>query len=155
VKWVDKVTVKPLTQEWTLHLEGKLIEEMDRGTFESGSAPGCHGQSFTDTKAQVWSGVPLWLLVGRVDDDIKHDGPAFNDAMAASGYTVEVISSDGTSVTFDSKRVARNDNIIVANSVNGNPLNDADFPLRLVGSDLKENEGLGKIVSIIIHFPTQ
>jgi hypothetical protein len=154
VKWVTRVTVKPLAQEWTLHLEGKLIEEMDRGTFESGANPGCHGQSFTDTKAQEWKGIPLWLLVGRVDDDVKHDGPAFNDALVDEGYTVEVISSDGTSVTFDAQRVARNDNLIIANLVNGNPLNEADFPLSLVGSDVQENEGLGKIVSIIVHFPT-
>jgi hypothetical protein len=152
VKWVTKVTVKPLSREWNLYLEGQLIEEMDRGTFESGANPGCHGATFTDTKSQQWNGIALWLLVGRVDDETRHDGPAFNDTLVDTGYTVEVVSADGSSVTFDAKRVARNDNLIIANSMNSNPLNDADFPLKLVGSDVQENEGLGMIVSIIIHF---
>lgn len=153
VKWVNQVSIKPLAAEWTLHLEGFLTEDMDRGTYESGIAPGCHGVDWTDGKAQVWTGLPLWLLVGRVDDEIKHDGPAFNDAKAAAGYTVIITSADGSTVSFDSKRVARNDNMIVAGVVNGNQLPESSFPLKLVGSDVTDAESIGQIVSIVLQFP--
>lgn len=152
VKWVRKISVKPMVQEWTLRLEGKLTEDMDRGTFESGANEKCHKAVFTDEKAQEWQGIPLWLLVGRVDDDVKHDDGAYNDDLADKGYTVEVVASDGYSVTFDSARVKRNDQLMVAFLVNGNPLTEKDFPLKLVGSDVQKKEGVGAIAKIIVHF---
>ena len=140
-----RLEIRDLGQDWSLHLEGTISEDMDRATFESGAAPNCHGVTWKDDKAQDWLGIPLWLLVGRVDDDIKHEGPAFNDALSAAGYTIEVVASDGYTVTFDSARVQRNNNIIVAFQVNGNPLPDKYFPLRLVGNDLAKNEMVGMI----------
>jgi len=151
VKWVTTLEVKSLGEEWTLHLEGAITEEMDRATFESGASPNCHAGTWTDDKAQPWVGIPLWLLVGRVDDDVQHNGPAFNDALADAGYTVHVVASDGYIVEFDSARIMRNDNILVAITVNGNPLPDQYYPLRLVGSDLKKNEMAGKIMKIVVH----
>ena len=151
VKWVTKLEIKNLGEEWSLHLEGARNELMDRATFESGASPNCHGATWTDDKAQDWTGIPLWLLVGRVDDDIAHDGPAFNDELAKTGYTVDVVAADGYTVSFDAARISRNDNIIVANMVNGNPLPDKYFPLRLVGSDLQKSEMAGSIEKIIVH----
>ena len=78
--------MKAIVQEWTLMLKGKLTEEMDRATFESGSAEGCHGQEWTDAEGNMWTGIPLYLLVGRVDDDIAHEGPAYNRDLAEAGY---------------------------------------------------------------------
>jgi DMSO/TMAO reductase YedYZ molybdopterin-dependent catalytic subunit len=140
--------MKSLVQEWTLAANGGITDTIDRATFESCSAPQCHGATWTDDKAQDWVGVPLYILVGGVDDDIKHEGPAFNDALADAGYSVDVIARDGYTVTFDSARVKRNPNIIVAHSVNGNPLDDKYFPLRLVGADLQKNEMTGMITEI-------
>lgn len=151
VKFVNLVEVKLLSTDWSLHLEGAINELMDRATFESGASPKCHGVTWTDDKAQEWVGIPLWLLVGRVDDTVKHEGPAFNDALADMGYTVDVIASDGYTVSFESGRIKRNDNIIVAYLVNGNPLPDKYFPLRLVGSDLQKNEMAGMIETIKVH----
>lgn len=151
VKFVNKIEVKSLGEEWFLQLDGALSEKMDRATFESGASPNCHTASWTDDKAQVWAGIPLWLLVGRVDDAIIHEGPAFNDGLAAMGYTVDVVASDGYTVTFDSAKIARNDNLIVAHLVNGNPPPDKYFPLRLVGSDLAKNEMVGMIAQIVVH----
>jgi hypothetical protein len=151
VKWVTTLEVKSLGEEWTLHLEGAITEGMDRATFESGASPNCHAGTWTDDKAQPWVGIPLWLLVGRVDDEVQHNGPAFNDALADTGYTVDVVASDGYMVSFDSARVKRNDNILVAITVNGNPLPDQYYPLRLVGSDLQKNEMAGKIAKIVVH----
>ena len=76
-----------------------------------------------------------------------------NEALANAGYTVDVVASDGYTVTFDAARLLRNDNIFVANKVNGNPLNEDDFPLRLVGSDLERSERVGAIAEIIVHLP--
>jgi DMSO/TMAO reductase YedYZ molybdopterin-dependent catalytic subunit len=153
VKWVTNLEIKTVEKSWNLHLEGAINELMDRATFESGSAPNCHGVSWKDDKAQDWSGIALWLLVGRVDDAIKHEGPAFNDALAKAGYTVDVVGSDGYTVTLDSARIARNNNILVAYKVNDTPLPDQYYPLRLVGSDLSKKEMVGKIAKIIVHVP--
>jgi len=153
VKFVNKVEVKPLGKEWALHLEGAINELMDRATFESGSAPNCHGVSWKDADGQEWSGIALWLLVGRVDDAIKHEGPAFNDKLADAGYTVDVVASDGYTATFDSSKIKRNDNILVAYQVDGNDLPEKYFPLRLVGSDLTKKEMVGSVEKIIVHVP--
>jgi DMSO/TMAO reductase YedYZ molybdopterin-dependent catalytic subunit len=153
VKWVTKLEVKSTGESWSLHLEGAISELMDRGTFESGASPNCHGVTWTDDKAQEWAGIPLWLLVGRVDDAVKHEGPAFNDALADAGYTVDIVANDGYTVSFESARIKRNDNIVVAYLVNGNPLPEKYYPLRLVGSDLQKNEMVGMIAKIVVHVP--
>ena len=148
VKWVTTVETKSMVEEWNLQAEGAISETIDRASVESCGAPQCHGTSWTDDKAQEWVGVPLWLLVGAVDDEIAHEGPAFNDALADGGYSVEVVAADGYTVTFDAARVKRNDNILVAFKVNNNPLDEKYFPLRLVGSDLQKNEMAGQIATI-------
>jgi hypothetical protein len=149
VKWVSKLEIKDLGLDWFLNLEGAVTEKMDRATFESGASPNCHGTSWTDEKAQEWKGISLWLLVGRVDDEIRHEGPAFNDELAKEGYTVDFVATDGYTVSFDAARINRNDNIIVAMSVNDNPLPDKYFPLlcrimfwrRRIGGKVSKDRG--------------
>ena len=153
VKWVRGIDVRDFGEDWLLHMEGAMPSDIDRASFESCSAPGCHVATWTDDSAQDWTGVSLWLLVGWVDDEIQHEGPAFNETLANAGYTVDVVSVDGYTVTFDAARLLRNDNIFVANKVNGNPLNEDNFPLRLAGSDLARNERVGAIAEIIVHLP--
>jgi hypothetical protein len=148
---VREITVKTLAAEWTLDMEGVITDTLDRGSFESCATGQCHPSMWVDEKAQTWNGMPLWLLVGRIDDDDKHSDNAFNEALAEKGYTVEVIGKDGYSVMFEIARLVGNSNIMVANQVNGNPLNDADFPLRLVGSDLGKKEAVGGIETIVLH----
>lgn len=148
VKWVTQIAVKPLAQEWKLPLGGAITEDMDRGTFQSCAAASCHGKTWTDEKNQVWSGVPLWMLAGRVDDEIKHGDNSYNQKVADKGYQVHVVAVDGYKVALDSSRVNRNNNILVAYLVNNNPLDEKNFPLRLVGSDLKTNEMVGRVAKI-------
>jgi DMSO/TMAO reductase YedYZ molybdopterin-dependent catalytic subunit len=153
VRMIDELKVKPLISDFVLHLEGAINEDIDRASYEAGSAEKCHFASTKDNKAQEWDGLPLWLLVGRVDDEVKHGKGAYNDKLADAGaYTVEVIAKGGKSITFDSKRIKRDNNIILAYLVNGNPLPDADFPMRLVGSDIKPEESIGQIEKIVLHF---
>jgi hypothetical protein len=155
VKWVNQIAVKSLAQEWQLPLEGAIKEDMDRGTFQSCSAPSCHGAAWTDDKAQDWSGVPLWMLTARVDDETKHGDGAYNDKLADQGYTVHVVAADGYEVTLDGARIKRNNKIVVAYLVNNNPLDDKYFPLRLVGADLQKNEMVGQIAKITIRMAQQ
>jgi DMSO/TMAO reductase YedYZ molybdopterin-dependent catalytic subunit len=154
IKWVNQIVLKSLGQTWTFHAEGAVAEEVDRGTFESCTAPGCHRATWTDERAREWSGVPLWLLLGYVDDEVKHGDDAYLEALAEAGYPVDVVAADGYTMTFDSTRLHHNDNILVADKMNGNPLEDKDFPLRLVGSDLQGNEMVGQIAQILLHLPT-
>ncbi len=148
VKWAEQIELRSLAEEWTLELIGALTEEIDRGTFESCTAPGCHQAAWTDEKAQEWTGVPLWLLLGYVDDETKHDDNAFAADLAEQGYPVEVTAADGYTIALDSPHLAGNDKILVANQVNGTPLVDDNFPLRLVGEELSKKEMVSQIVRI-------
>jgi hypothetical protein len=147
VKWVRKVVLKPLAAEWNLKLEGNIKDEVDRASFESCSAPKCHGVTWKDEKAQTWAGVPLWLVVGRMDDEQKHEN-GFNQKVADAGYDINVIAADGYTVALPSSKVTRNQNILLAVTVNGNPLQDKEFPLKLVGSDLDKKQLVGGVVKL-------
>jgi hypothetical protein len=153
VKWVTQLRVKSMAEDWVLHLEGALTDECDRATFESCTATNCHGETWTDDEGQQWSGIPLYYLAGRVDDEIKHKGPAYNRELANAGYDVDIIATDGYSTTITSGEMYYNDNIMVANMVNGAPLPEEDFPLKLVGSDVSGKQSVGQIAQIVLHLP--
>lgn len=153
VKWVNKVEIASVGSTWTLEMEGAILSEIDRASYQSCASPGCHGIDYEDDNGQTWSGVPLWLLVGEVDDADSHSDTAFSDALADEGYTVEVIAEDGYSTTFESEMIKYNGNILVAYLVNRSELPDEYYPLRLVGGGLEKNQLVGQIVKIIIHFP--
>jgi DMSO/TMAO reductase YedYZ molybdopterin-dependent catalytic subunit len=151
IKWVREVIIKAAAADWTLHLEGAMVEEMDRGTFESGAAPNCHLAEWADADGNMWGGIPLYYLLGRVDDDNKHETGAFDADLAGQGYQVDVVAADGYKVTFDSTTLLRNKTIILAYIMNGQPLEDEYFPLRLVGSSLKKAEMVGAVAQIVLH----
>lgn len=153
VKDVRRVSVVDFGREWTLDLEGVLTEHMDRATFETGAVMGCHGFTWTDERAMRWDGIPLWLLVGRVDDQNVHETGAFNRSLAAAGYSVDVVTDASEVVTLTSARLAENNEIILAHRVNDNPLDAEHFPLRLAGADLEESERVGRVTRIVIHLP--
>lgn len=146
VKWINKLEVKSLVADWNLALSGGIEATMDRATFES--CVGCHKATWTDDKAQVWTGIPLWLLMGYADDEVKHQGPAFNEALALAGYKVEVVAQDGYKAVLDSAPLSRQNGVVVASLVNDNPLPEQYAPLRLVGADLKKSEMVGAIGQI-------
>ena len=60
VKWVTKVEVKPVVVGWSLALTGAIQDTVDLGSFDSCSAPNCHGVTWKDTNGVTWSGVPLY-----------------------------------------------------------------------------------------------
>jgi len=148
VKWVVKVEVKPVAANWFLHLEGAITEEMDRATFESGSSPHCHLKVWTDEEGNEWEGMPLWYLLGRVDDAVRHESRAFDEDLAEAGYTITITAVDGYSIELQSQPAAFNDEWIVASSMNGGDIPDKYFPLRLVGEGLDKGQMIGAIESI-------
>jgi DMSO/TMAO reductase YedYZ molybdopterin-dependent catalytic subunit len=151
VRFINKLSLKSVAEDWTIDLQGAITDTVDRGSFESCSTSKCHQVSWQDTKSQVWSGTPLWALVGRVDDQAKHDTGAFNSELAKQGYMIEIVAKDGYSVKLDSNKVAKNNNILIANTMNGNALTDKDSPLKLVGADLTTKEMVGGVAKIILH----
>jgi DMSO/TMAO reductase YedYZ molybdopterin-dependent catalytic subunit len=150
VRNVTKLTLEPVNRAWSLELEGARTEMMDQATFESGAAPGCHGVTWKDAQGRAWSGIPLWLMVGRVDDARQHGTGAFADDLAA-GCTVDLVGAGGVRVSFTGERLSRNDGILIAYRLDGAPLTGAAFPLQLAGADLREGERLGGIVKLVIR----
>lgn len=136
---------------WDLKLEGARTETISQEKFERGVAEKCHGLKYIDGQGKIWKGIPLWLLVGRIDDDDKHGKGGFNDALADKGYEIEISSADRT-VKFSSKEIKRNNDIIVANKMNDAAVPDEMAPLVLVGSGVDASRRLENIISIKLTF---
>jgi DMSO/TMAO reductase YedYZ molybdopterin-dependent catalytic subunit len=152
--WVKKIEIVPSVKPWTLSVAGFIDEKIDLAGFESCSSQSCHGTSWTDDQKRVWDGIPLWLLVGRVDDANSHSNEtkAFNDATADAGYEVQVVAADGYSQTFTSSDIKRNNNVIVSFRRDGGPLPENQWPLRLVGPNMSSKQMVGQITSIRVVF---
>ncbi|NOQ32827.1 MAG: hypothetical protein GQ567_01315 [Methanosarcinales archaeon] len=149
---VVRITVNPTIGGWNLELVGAITEMVNKTAFEDSVA--CHNASYTDSENRTWEGIPLWYLVGRVDDEIQHGVGAFNDTLAQKGYSVKVIAGDGWSTCLDSADIARNDGYIVANKLNGSALPENTssgkfcWPLHLQGTNVTGGQQVGNIVEI-------
>jgi DMSO/TMAO reductase YedYZ molybdopterin-dependent catalytic subunit len=153
VKWVNKVEVKPVGPSWTLDLQGAISSPVTRDSYQSCGSPSCHGSNWVDQNGQNWVGVPLWLLVGEVDDGDSHSDKAYNRSLADSGYSVDIVGGDGYKVTLDSKTIKLNNKILVAFQVNDGDLPEKYYPLRLVGTGLQNNQMVGQVAKIIANVP--
>jgi len=155
IKWVQTITVVPLEQTWTLNDVGTVTQNISKSDFESGTAPNCHGVSWTDAQGHVWSGEALWLLAAYVTPtDPANLMGQFNTALWNQGFQVEVIGSNGAMVTYNSSDINNNNNIIVANEEDGQPLTGTQWPLVLEGSDVDGQHQIGGITSIKVILPT-
>ena len=157
IKQVSKIEVIPAIREYTLKLTGEISEVMDRATFESGAkcpdtTPN-HRGVYEDEDGGIWTGIPVWLLVGRIDDTITHTANAYNRELAdVNAYTVQIVAGDGYTVELNSSYVKLNQNIILANELNGQVLPDKYWPLRLVGSDLSKGQMTRNVAEIKLVF---
>ncbi len=137
-KWYIGASFTP----YSLQLIGATTVTLAQSQFASLAAQ--YPSSFTDNNGAVWTGVPLWRLVGLVDDA---DPNSFNDSLA-SAYSISVITCDppNNNTTFSASipvYFAHNDYIIVANKRNGLPIPSLSSgtsgwqwsPLRLLGSN--------------------
>lgn len=151
---LDESPVTPPPSGWSITLTGAQTETVDQEYFEEGIDCG-HVATYTDENGGEWSGMPLWYLVGLVDDIETSDHWTFNDALAAQGYSIKVIADDGYSINFESASVAENDGIIVANTLNGTELPETIgekekpcWPLQLIGPDVSAGQKIGGIAEI-------
>ena len=153
IKWVQKIEVITMQQSWTLSLQGAITEDMDKATFESGAAPGCHGTNWTDAQGHVYSGIPLWYLVEYVDDSETMDTLKDAKAVWDKGFDVHLANTNGDIIMYTSEEIKQNDNIIVAYLVDGQPLPSTQWPLALVGSGVDSQHQIGMIMKIKLIFP--
>lgn len=147
-KMVSKIEVTANIRDWTVTVKATTDLDMNR---QSLTADLNHfGVNYTDSSGNVWVGTALWRWVSWSN----YNGGVTN-ATLDKGYTVKVISGDGSSTTFDDSQVKMNDNIIVAAKLNGAELSDPYWPLTMVGSDVSSSKMIKNIVQmqIIIDQP--
>jgi molybdate/tungstate transport system substrate-binding protein len=147
VKCVVKIEIRQALQDWTLTLNGSLVEEVNRVSFEMRAQK--HPANWTDDDSQLWTGMPLTFLLGRVDDS---DPKTFNQTLAEEGYTVTIIASDGYTIELNSTFIIQNENILVADLLDDAALPEKYWPLRLVGSDLDKSQMIRNIAEIRIDY---
>ena len=137
----------------SIKLVGAITETVELTFFSKGAKTKCHGTTCKfieqDGKTSVYIGVPLWLMCGWVDDNIKHGSGAFNDELAQKGYRVVIITADGQMAVFDSRKIRQNNNVILANKVGIKSIKD--YPT-LVSSDPGQILKLKRVAEIRLEF---
>ena len=157
VKWVDRVSLRSAVVPWTVKMYGlkdkhgkRQTYTLDRLSYDSCAAPGCHGSSWVSpAPAKTWTGVPLFLCIGKVDGGKGHGGyGAYNEALALKGYRIKITAAGGASVIIGSRTIRNQDKIILANKLQGSELTADYYPLRLVGPRIGSKSFIGQIVKI-------
>lgn len=155
IKDVTQLELEAAVAEYTLTLNGTSSGQyfvMDRATLESGV--NCHGENWTDSSSGIrWTGIPLWYLVGHIDDSNVHEDDAYNRTLADEGYVVRIIAQDGYYIDLDSMFVKLNNDILLANLQDGSALETKYWPLRLVGGDLSKSQMIRNVAEIKLLFP--
>ena len=152
VRWVDKIQVKKSLGQWSVSVQGATRSMLTQASYVSCASPGCHGSGWVDKTGERWEGIPLWLVVGSVDDGRTHGAGAFNRSLATKGYTIELIASNGVTTFLSSRDLLRHKDWILAGKLDGGDLTPADFPLRLVGPGLTDDESIGRITKVLLRF---
>jgi DMSO/TMAO reductase YedYZ molybdopterin-dependent catalytic subunit len=159
-KYITTIKIYSIPEsEWTLELDGRDIGGINytvsKPYFEEALA--CtmgaeHSATYTDSKGRVWEGMPLWFLAGFVDDADQHSANSFNNSLASAGYMIMINSTDGSSTVVDSRLMMRNNNYILANSLNGTHILDSDnnWPLRLTGANVSGSSAIRNVSSITL-----
>ena len=152
VRWVDKVEVKKSLGQWSVAVQGATSSTLTQSSYVSCASPGCHGSGWVDQAGSRWEGVPLWLVVGSVDDGRTHGAGAFNRTLARKGYSIELIASNGVTTMLSSADLLKHKDWILAGKLNGGDLTPDEFPLRLVGPGLTDDESIGRITEVRLRF---
>ena len=124
-KMVVLIEILGVYIDYSLEMSGAVDRTFSRSELEEGVGCPCHVASVSVTSKGVtseYTGIPLWRLIAFVDDDIfpvselglHYNDTDFNDALASSGYSIDLVASDGYSQTVTSDLVARDDRFIVA-----------------------------------------
>ncbi|KAF1074669.1 hypothetical protein [Methanogenium sp. MK-MG] len=165
VRNVEKLEIYPRAQaDWELNLSGYLTSSTSKKEFEQGLACGkrAHGHlaTHTDNDGHVWSGMPLYMLVGWVDDACQHDenlvnNKAYNMTLAENdAYTVILENADGKTVSFTSSEIMKSMDYIVVNQADGHTFSiDGDiWPLALRGKSVPADKEINGITTLTLDF---
>jgi DMSO/TMAO reductase YedYZ molybdopterin-dependent catalytic subunit len=134
---VERIEFVGTYEDYSLRLTGVVERVFPRDELEAGIGCPCHTSTITVTskgETHTYTGLPLWRLIAYVDDDrypapeqgIFYEDEHFNTDLAAAGYTIELIASDGYSQTAQSSWIAGDDRFIVAFKRDGAFLDPAD-----------------------------
>ncbi len=116
------------TATWPLFLNGAVEIPLDKDYFEADAST--HARvTYTDANGDVWSGVPLRILVGMADD-IEANGASHytsNSTRSVAGYTIKLTNGDGTISTVNTNVLpeTRNsdmtftDDYLISDTLNG------------------------------------
>ena len=148
VRWVDRLEVKKSLGQWQVAVQGHTSSTLTEASYVSCASPGCHGSEYSDASGQRWTGIPLWLVVGSVDDSRTHGAGAFDVKLARKGYEVELIASNGVTTFLSSRDLLGHRDWILAGQMDGESLTPDYFPLRLVGPGLTDDQSIGRITEV-------
>ena len=88
-----------------------------------------------------------------IDDELETGvHHTFNETLATIGYQVLLTASNGSTITLNSSFISLNNNIILAGRVDGDPLSDSEWPVRLVGVDISNSQMISQITQIEMIF---
>lgn len=147
-KMVSKLEITSGIRDWTVTVKATTNLNMDRQSY---TADYNHfGINYTDSSDNVWTGTALWRWVSWSN----YNGGVSN-ASLDKGYSVKLISGDGSSATFDDSQVKLNDKIILASHLNGEILSAPYWPLTAVGADVPSAKSVKNIVEIQIILDSQ
>ena len=149
-RMVARIEVLGIYEEYRLLLTGAVDRLFSRGELEAGIGCPCHTATVSATsvgETHTYTGLPLWRLIGYVDDDlfpagdlgIHYDDGDFNDTRAATRYEITLVASDGYTQTVTSDLIARDDRFVIAFRMDGVFLDPAaDGYMRFVFDDTVE-----------------
>ncbi|UUX93172.1 hypothetical protein [Methanoplanus endosymbiosus] len=165
VRNVNKAEIYPATEkDWTFDLDGFFDVEITRPGFEMGISCGerakNHKMSYTDDEGHEWTGMPLYLFAGYVDDACSHDenkvdNKAYNLTLAESdAYTVVVEGITGDKAEFSSSEIMWDTGYIIANEVDGHKFDESgDFwPVTLIGEKVGDEREVFGITGISLKY---
>ncbi len=115
---IDVLPGPAFGHEWFLWLAGSQTKNLSRTEF--GTLCFDARVNVTDPQGRAWSGIALWRLLALIDGGKRRGEDSFNLSYAESGYEIR-LTGEG-SVSLESGRVAKNDAIVVADCMDGQPL---------------------------------
>ncbi len=154
------ITVVPPPSDWHITLIGAQTRQVNRSQFEIYLAQ--YEEVAWEDEGNIWTGLPLWYLVGIVDD-VESDGSyTFNDDLAQRGYTIKLTAGDGWVTELKSYDIAYDSGYLVVDKLNGEPLpqytpkGKPSWPLHLRGENVVCPNNIGNISTIeLLNLPSE
>lgn len=149
-KMVALIEILGVYEDYSLDLSGTVNRSFSRAELEEGVGCPCHVATVSVTskgETSEYTGIPLWRLIAFADDNVFPDADLglhyndsdFNDTLADSSYSIDLVASDGYTQTVTSDLIARDDRFIVALKQDGVFLDpDRDGYLKFVYDDVVE-----------------